>query len=74
MALVGLQLVQQYLLVAQAIGKQLLIQGTDLRLSALKQPADLQLFPPGSDDRATGEEGELARGDQQQFVVPSCGD
>ena len=60
----GLQLAQQHLLMAQAIGKQLLIQSTDLRLSALKQPADLQLFPPGSNDRAAGEEGELAWGDQ----------
>ena len=52
----GLQLGEQHLFVAQAIGKKLLLERIGLRLCPRKQSADLQLLPPGTDHGAAGEQ------------------
>ena len=57
------QLVEQHLLVAQTIGKQLLIQLTHRWLAACKQLLRLQLLPPGPDHGADAEQRQLAGGD-----------
>ena len=49
------QLAEQHLLVAQAIGKQLLIQLTHRWLVALKELLRVQLLPPGPDHWADAE-------------------
>ena len=68
----GCQLAQQYLLMAQTIGEELLIERTGLRFTVPKEPSSFQFFPPGADHRAAGEEGELAGGDQSQVNVLAC--
>ena len=64
----GFQLAQKYLLMAQTIGKKLLIERTGFGLALFKEPACFQFFLPGTDRRAAGEEGELAGGDQWQSI------
>ena len=64
-----LQLVEQHLLVAQAIDKQLLIQLTHRWLAAVKQLLRLQLFPPGPDHWADAEQRQLAWRDQASCHV-----
>ena len=50
------QLAEQHLLLAQAIGKQLLIQLTHRWLAAVKQLLCLELLPPGPDPWADAEQ------------------
>ena len=64
----GLQLAEQHLLVAQAIGKQLLIKSTVFWLLSQKQIAGLQLIPPSPDDGTAGKGGEFAWSDQASQV------
>ena len=66
------QLAEQHLLVAQAIGKQLLIQLTHRWLAVFKQLLRLQLFPPGPDHWADAEQRQLAGCDREglEGLVP----
>ena len=59
-----LQLVEQHLLVAQAISKQLLIHLTHRWLVAFVELLRVQLFPPGPDHWADAEQRQLAWRDQ----------
>lgn len=60
----GLQLVEQHLLKAQAIGEELFIKRRREWLFTREETPGFKLLPPGSDPRTAAEEGELAGGNQ----------